>query len=920
MDNNKIVLKIEGTECKIEKPEELATSYYQKEYIQAWQVVREIIRRSLQQAGQDYTQVQNIVPFIGKRGTGKTSSMLSFMEALKGGDYNKLDKGNETVELFSSGYRDVSMAFQMSDQREQFLFTCLEVIDASLLEQGEDIFKVILAQMYNKFLQMDQHGSEREDKMESSCRKEDKETYSKEMNYTYFKRLLQQQFDKVYRSISQLEREGWEHGGEDAPITSLKNLSISLKIKKDFWTLVKEYLRIICSEKKLNSYLTVYHSFLVIAIDDLDLNIHSGYDMIEKIHRYMMIPNVIILLTLDYDQMKILCERHFVKIISTDDGRCFLKNRYGAVERLAQDFLDKVIPFNMRIYMPVLSKISNVEVVMIEESSDRKTLNSKTETLKKAIFSYLYQKLGMRMDVVGTKHHFFEQNSLRTYVSFYLMLKSMEYLTLNNDSPDDQNHFWKVYQQNYRILIADICNRMVNECLTIKYKEVFLQITDMTLPKSCRKLFSYMPKITDLVNSKTDKENIRSLVKSIQSYGYSYGELLRIIYYWGRVNEQSKEMIRCLLAYYSVEMTCLFWQYRLNVNKDKAYQNFLEILNGSFIGSWANKMIPLVKFREISLYIGIYPNVDMAIVFDIGLDIFKSPRTKNGLIDLNQLGSQINNEFLSELKQIFKSVIVIAMFFAQPYYKSQNLFEWKIERKAQATKSNREKLQRAEEDYAKVGMGNTANKIADITVKLSNQRECIGVFNIMNFLPNAFQYQDTVNKIVENLYDVFFEGNNKEERKEDILKQLGMREEFEAWENKSNGFALPIYDMDLCYNIMKRLRQRMYGHSRELHMNNKVWADEFIEEIRQQYQFIENKLAENDEYYSDIQARELSKFRDIFSECPYIKWFKNENKNELVGNFSELFCKVIMNMVGLQKSQDSEARDKKEEHGFEPEE
>ena len=75
------------------------------------------------------------------------------------------------------------------------------------------------------------------------------------------------------------------------------SLSSSLELKNDFCTLVDHYLDMFQHERSGRK--EKRQNFLTIVIDDLDLNIENGFDIMEKIHRYMMVPQVIVLIAID---------------------------------------------------------------------------------------------------------------------------------------------------------------------------------------------------------------------------------------------------------------------------------------------------------------------------------------------------------------------------------------------------------------------------------------------------------------------------------------------------------------------------------------------------------------------------------------------------------------------------------------------
>lgn len=732
---------------------------------------------------------------------------------------------------------------------ENVRFFCIDCIDGSLLEKGEDIFKLILAQMYRGFLQIDQ--SDR----------------SRDRSYEYEKRELQQRFDKVYRSVCKLEQENYkEPYYEESSIISLKNLSSSLALVGEFSGLVQQYLKLIMetgNNPKL--YYDRMKPFLVITVDDLDLNIYKGYEMLEKLHRYMMVPNVIIMLTVDYDQIKLLCEKQLYQMVPNFDSK--LNEKRKAVEHVARDFLDKVFPGNVRIYMPRFEIMNDLQVRALEVDKNPKEL----------LFELLYKKLELRMDIEGTKRHYYEQNSLRTFVSFFLMLDKMQSIT-----PNEKAEAEKIFNYNYKLLMSDTLNRMADERLDSKHKEIFDKIVKTDLLHSAKNLYTQvMQNIYTERNyekgiswqEENERRKLGELAQNIKLAGYNYGELLRIVYCWGRIDSECKELVRCLLAYFSLSFFKICREEQ--VIDEKRKKIIYDIMGGSILGSWSNLMIPKMKARQSKAQLmGMRVEVPMNSVVSLELEA----------IDNNEKNSLPKNK--EQIYRILKNVLVWTMFFTQKDYR-ENSYKWNIVKVEKP--ENQIKMENAE---------NPENKSEKLKISGSG----VANFNIFGFVINAFYYEENVRPLLEQFCEIL---ELKPSTKNSILKKIDT--EFSEWRKVSKGFAIPIYNMDITYNLFKRLRQEGKGAK-------EVNSEEFWHEVVDIYRFVYMKLQKNDEWYEKHELHTQIKYAEAFCKCPYMKLiFQELNKDlksayekNLGADFDENICNLFEKVMNTSKNIENE--------------
>lgn len=841
---HRIILKIESAGSKAENIEDFKKSYYASEYAHAFQVVKKIIAQQMNTRNRIHrerhdSEIFNIVPFIGGRGTGKTTAMCSFAKALEK-YYAYLKIGKEKY------YYDYLLADD--DKFYKCQFTCLEPVDGSLLEQGENIFNIILAQMYNLFLELDKHGTEENN------------------YYGYEKRELQQSFDEVYRSMCKIEKGGKTE--EESYITSLINLSSSLAIKKAFKSLVAQFLKMVRNDKyDERNYGQDYEHFLVITIDDLDLNINAGFEMLELIHRYMMVPQVIILLAVDYEQLQLLCDKHFYKAIPQVDK--ILVQREKDIDKLSQDFINKVLPFDARIYMPSFSKYKDSFGGIVIKRDDKET------DIKKAIFQEIYRKIGMRLDTVGQKRHFYEAENIREFVNLYSMVENIRDLPKNNE---DKVNGLELYRNNYSVFISDVCHRMVYNRLDKQRREIFGRLKDEPVARACRR---FLDEVMDLANGE-------ALVEDIKKYGYSYGEILRSIYCVGRINFGNKQLIRCLLAYFSIEMTHVYYKYKFSDDKIKSII-FKEILNGSFGGSWSNMIMPEVirldthGFESAIIKTGAVCDVVMKEAFSFDIPI----------PDFNKEDDMHGNE-QEWMKRVFKSMIIFGMFFSEPYHNNPERHHWAFH--IDTKEPEREWL--AAESLANPDL---KNKHLEITFSGSSRK----TFNVFNFVSNVFEWKDVVKRIEKALYDGLKNGENNQWifallgqniSEDKFLEYLGIDKAFQMWERVSGGFVLPVYDMDLTYNIVKRIRlQRIWNRREKVTWKwNELWG--YYEKL---LHMIREKLAENDEYYETVNFENLE---ILYITCPIIEWIEHKDYN-LVDGLPELFENMMRNIISVGKTE-----------------
>ena len=387
---NKTVKKLEinsVNRIKYEKREQFEASLFADAYAKAAKLTSAIVEANLTIDESEIVdenfcteeRFNNIISFWGERGMGKSSAMLSFA-------------------LFLKKYEaDIQDRFWLNTSRQP-KFYVLPRIDAAMLVKGESLLDIILAKMWSSFEKKAETAVSPDDKLK------EKETKGR--------------FGDVRKSFD-LYRKG-ASGKIDDSMTSvrqLKELSKCLNLREDFKRLVNSYL----------SYMTDTSDqikFLVITIDDLDVAVEDVNSILEQIRLFLMIPQVIVLATADYERIYLDCNKSFSqKLIYPFNIQ---EHEKEMIRGYTKKYLDKIFPANMRVHMPGINGVGRVEYdVDMPEFAEKQNSRNDIWDEKKALFLMLAKYTKIMLNPFGSQRHFLQKHSLRTIVNELYELNSM---------------------------------------------------------------------------------------------------------------------------------------------------------------------------------------------------------------------------------------------------------------------------------------------------------------------------------------------------------------------------------------------------------------------------------------------------------------------------------------------------------------
>ena len=857
MNNRDVTMNLDlGTVgVKYEDFRNFGKSYFKYVYKSAYEMINNIINQhrkilELHPCGKEsrYNEIANVLTFVGKRGTGKTSAMLSFMESLK--DYDKnLSQCDENEMFFNFDHRDV-------------LFTCLDCIDGSLLEKGEDIFQIVLAQMYQKFQQL---------------YKSNQLVQSDEGEFGYQARELQKKLEDLYKKTCALEEMSNSHAREgESYMSGLRTLASSQKLKEEFSKLTEDYL--MQMRYKYNSFQEMgKQHFLVITVDDVDLNIQNGFSMLEKIHRYLMLPNIIVLLSIDYQEMLQICMRNFFKVLLKFDSA--LKNGEEFVRELSVDYLDKVLPMNYRIYLPDISdKYLHYKINEMEQGT------------KKFLLGSLLQKSGVIFDSQGLKRHFYEPKSMRVLSDFTMLLNCLDVLPLSDKylSEQDKREIYNICEKNYQFLHADLANRMAFSIIKSDGQRRFFteKVMKSDVNRALEMAINYA---ADILDRRKFREN----------QSYSYGILINMLYKLGRCeSEEYKPLSCCLLAYFSYKLTRIYILESMRLSVDGERQiveagKFRRLISGSVVGEWEKEMIPQIKLnRESEIKENSYDKVPNSVAFDTAkrksfstwFHIELPPKEEIS----KQQGAEKLEHIIIEIEILYLSLNIINLSDAVSG-------EWKVGI-VETNEDTKEKPSSQSVIPVLYTESGTGEKVTAIRAE----------FSIFHFVGNSLHAVSELRQLERALI-----GSMKRHYDGDMpylpRKKL-MAEQYKKWAKDSElCAALPLYSFDLMYNIFKRARKDAKERN-----PIRIEKGEVYKYIGEVYRNIAEQLKKQEEFYSSgktegkekgkpetegqqkVDGKEVQALPPLykrFTECPYVQFFledtQKEWKAEILANVME---------------------------------
>lgn len=256
------------------------------------------------QSDTDYNN--NIFAFIGDRGSGKTSCMISVADFL-------ISKNSDI---------DWSLYPRLKNTK----FETIDLIDPTYFDETHNLISLFLAKLYKNFRKR----TEENEKLARTSY--ERHPYSEKARNKFIAKFKTTQ-EHLYHLLGYIKYTD----GKDL-LEYVDALSASVNLKEDINELVDIYM----------NYMEQKDTVLILRVDDVDINERHAGEMVETMRKYFIQPNILVLISFKLSQLediKYLELSDFYK----HDKQTFTPDR---LREMVDKYMVKLIPHSHRIFMP----------------------------------------------------------------------------------------------------------------------------------------------------------------------------------------------------------------------------------------------------------------------------------------------------------------------------------------------------------------------------------------------------------------------------------------------------------------------------------------------------------------------------------------------------------------------------------------
>lgn len=570
----------------VEDPGKIHTSIYYEVYKNASRSVRDIIEsntRDIKIYPQEHF-INTAIAFTGERGTGKSSAMLTFANLLKKTE----DVKWRTSARESSGDRedreDVKFKDSVWEPVKQQSYFVLKTIDSTQMGEKERLIGALSAKMYQEYRSRSENG-----KFSTKVTTDDR-----------------RHFLELAAKVNRLAYMYCSGDWFKAENNIIQDLTEIETLRDTMHELIQSFLKLVSPNTDSD------HTYLVVSIDDLDMNLSNSYEIVDEIRKFLTIKNVIILTSVCIPQLKDVVAKNFqvTRKDKSDDKETNIL--------LAQRYIEKIFPVSRQHAMPMLTvdQLKQYFIGNLLGGSDTESATTRAElgladigkekyvTVTDGVLHLIYRKTMLLLVPEECGRHWLIPNNMRQLCNFIHLLQGMEDVAMVYDSEkkvwrfraDDEfdENTWDALDTNLHRLMKYIADGMLD------FDETHMSDEAIGMAKVLVRLIRDMPEwtlktvnkkivrdILTYVDGRSENSVYRQLLKR-EHYGpileasrfpsmISMGDVMYVLgLLSGRSNDYTiKRLVEYVRVIWSIKMTREF--YCVGVRRKTVYNGGLYI-------------------------------------------------------------------------------------------------------------------------------------------------------------------------------------------------------------------------------------------------------------------------------------------------------------------------------------------------------
>lgn len=417
-------------------------------------------------------------------------------------------------------------------------------------------------------------------------------------------------FQNVKRDLQYMDSECCT---EDSEIEDLQGLASSIGLSSSIKELVNEFLSV---EK---------NAYLLVPIDDIDLNASLAYEMAEQIRKYLIMDKVVVCIAGKSEQLSNAIKQSYIRLYEP-----LLIHKQVTIEEISamtEAYMVKFLPIRSRIYMPTQDDYADSSLVI----TDRQGKVEKFDAVKVALLELIFKKTRFLFYNGKGQASLIVPSSLRELRALMLMLYMMPDYD-KNGSEEQQI----LNRENKNAFLNYFFNTWIN-CLSLDNRN----LANMLIKEKEPSMFNHLVinELKRIYGLKGDLSNpsvpdwFILMKDSCVNYNLSIGDVTVVMDYINntRTDIETRRLLFFIRSLYSIRL----------------YQYYDELTDLLYSGDIKEKKSPELKNNVLKGVPNLLQLIGGAYYTISGEQVIRPERNpdrtrEKGLLDGNELKKLIN--------------------------------------------------------------------------------------------------------------------------------------------------------------------------------------------------------------------------------------------------------------------------------------